>query len=46
LSSKHNNVIFFAHNPWDAHNFVYFDIVDEAMEFFNNRWGEFGGYNA
>ena len=28
------------------HDWIIFDTVDEAMEFFNNRCGEFTGYYA
>jgi hypothetical protein len=28
------------------HDWINFDTVDEAMEFFNNRCGEFVGYHA
>jgi len=28
------------------HDWIMFDSVEEAMDFFNDRCGEFGGYNA
>ena len=32
--------------PGIRHDWIIFDTVDEAMEFFNDRCGEFVGYYA